>query len=168
MFGGDERLDRHSGVRPPPVPLRARPRHAGIHAHGCGGCSNAADLHQERERTRNDMNLMNSTSVICAQRPFSKRADHAPGRSGRKSGTWFWRSPRIRWTIVEGQSLAVLVPGPHEFGSAYHLRLYSIASPRSGEGGKADTFSICVRRCFYIDDVSGERYPGMLRTIFAT
>lgn len=60
----------------------------------------------------------------------------------------------------EGQSLAVMVPGPHEFGNLYHLRLYSIASPRTGEEGKPDRISICVRRCFYIDPVSGERYPG--------
>lgn len=62
--------------------------------------------------------------------------------------------------VVEGQSIGVLVPGPHEFGNKYHLRLYSVASPRRGENGKADTISICVRRCFYIDDISGERYPG--------
>jgi ferredoxin--NADP+ reductase len=62
---------------------------------------------------------------------------------------------------MEGQSIAVILDGPAEFGSPRHLRLYSIASPRSGEGGHLGTFSICVRRCFYIDDVSGERYPGV-------
>ncbi len=63
---------------------------------------------------------------------------------------------------VEGQSIGVLVPGPHDlFGDAYHFRLYSIASPRRGENGFPDSFSICVRRCYYIDDVSGERYPGL-------
>lgn len=61
---------------------------------------------------------------------------------------------------MEGQSVGVVVPGPHEFGNRSHFRLYSIASPRLGEGGKRDRFSICVRRCYYIDDVSGERYPG--------
>lgn len=60
----------------------------------------------------------------------------------------------------EGQSIGVLAPGPFEFGNKHHLRLYSIASPRSGEAGKHNHLSICVRRCFYIDDVSGERYPG--------
>ena len=38
---------------------------------------------------------------------------------------------------IEGQSIGVLVPGPHDFGEAYHFRLYSIASPRNGEDGKA-------------------------------
>ena len=63
--------------------------------------------------------------------------------------------------FVEGQSIGVLTPGPHEFGNPSHLRLYSIASSRHGEGGQAMTISICVRRCFYVDEVSGERYPGV-------
>jgi ferredoxin--NADP+ reductase len=65
-----------------------------------------------------------------------------------------------KMAFVEGQSLGVLVPGPHEFGNRLHMRLYSVASPRSGEKGQAARFSLCVRRCFYIDPVSGERYPG--------
>lgn len=61
---------------------------------------------------------------------------------------------------LEGQSIGVLPPGPPEFGNPYHLRLYSIASPREGENSSENTISICVRRCFYIDEVNGERYPG--------
>lgn len=63
--------------------------------------------------------------------------------------------------FVEGQSIGVLVPGPHEFGNEYHMRLYSIASSRQGENQNLAEISICVRRCFYIDDVSGERFPGV-------
>jgi ferredoxin--NADP+ reductase len=63
--------------------------------------------------------------------------------------------------FIEGQSLAVLVPGPHEFGNEYHMRLYSVASTRRGDDGNGDSISICVRRCFYLDEVSGERYPGI-------
>lgn len=62
---------------------------------------------------------------------------------------------------LEGQSVGVLVPGPHEFGNPYHMRLYSIASARRGEEQNMSEISLCVRRCFYIDDVSGERYPGV-------
>jgi ferredoxin--NADP+ reductase len=73
--------------------------------------------------------------------------------------------PEDDFNFVEGQSIGVLVPGPHEFGNPYHLRLYSIASTRSGAlHGEADagqTIDICVRRCFYIDEVSGESYPGV-------
>lgn len=62
---------------------------------------------------------------------------------------------------VEGQSIGVLVPGPHAFGNANHMRLYSIASAREGEAHNMSEISICVRRCFYIDEVSGERFPGV-------
>ncbi len=68
--------------------------------------------------------------------------------------------PDRTFHFIEGQSVGVLVPGPHEFGNEYHMRLYSIASGRQGEGDAA-CFSLCVRRCFYIDEVSGEQYPGV-------
>lgn len=68
--------------------------------------------------------------------------------------------PLRRFKYQEGQSIGVLVPGPHDFGARHHLRLYSIASSRKGESGRGTTLSICVRRCFYIDEINGERYPG--------
>lgn len=68
--------------------------------------------------------------------------------------------PAGEFDFSEGQSVGVLAPGPHDFGAQHHLRLYSIANSRRGEAGKANTISICVRRCFYIDEVNGERYPG--------
>lgn len=58
-----------------------------------------------------------------------------------------------------GQSVGVLVPPPHELGNYPHLRLYSIAGIDSQLD--ASTISICVRRCFYIDPVSGEQYKGL-------
>jgi ferredoxin--NADP+ reductase len=69
--------------------------------------------------------------------------------------------PDATFHHVEGQSIGVLVPGPHEFGNENHLRLYSIASARLGENQNMAEISICVRRCFYLDEVSGERYPGV-------
>jgi ferredoxin--NADP+ reductase len=83
-----------------------------------------------------------------------------PGSDAEVRHLVFEMPPNQKFEFVEGQSLAVLVPGPHEFGNPYHMRLYSIASPRCGENGRRARFSLCVRRCFYIDDVSGERYPG--------
>jgi ferredoxin--NADP+ reductase len=60
-----------------------------------------------------------------------------------------------------GQSIAVLAPGSPDFGHEYHLRLYSVADlPERGEGGKP-RIKICVRRCAYVDEYSGERYPGI-------
>ena len=65
------------------------------------------------------------------------------------------------FNYLEGQSLGVLVPGPHTFGNEHHLRLYSIANSRQGEQGEFTEVSLCVRRCHYIDEVSGEQYPGV-------
>ena len=58
-----------------------------------------------------------------------------------------------------GQSIGVLVPGPHEFGQKEYLRLYSIAGGGPGDDGKP-MISLCVKRCFYVDDFNGERYEG--------
>lgn len=65
------------------------------------------------------------------------------------------------FNYLEGQSVGVLVPGPHAFGNAQHFRLYSIANSRQGEQGEFTEISLCVRRCFYIDEVSGEQFPGI-------
>jgi len=59
----------------------------------------------------------------------------------------------------EGQSIAVVVPGPHAFGNKYHVRRYSIAGGQADDDGV--TMEFLVRRCFYVDEVSGERYPGI-------
>ncbi|QVL49421.1 MAG: oxidoreductase [Thiocapsa sp.] len=63
--------------------------------------------------------------------------------------------------FVEGQSIGVVVPGPHPFGNAYHVRRYSIANARSVPIDTGVELDLLVRRCFYIDEVSGERYPGI-------
>ncbi len=67
--------------------------------------------------------------------------------------------PGFEYTV--GQSVGVLIPGPHEFGNKEHLRLYSIAGGRPHPGEAGVDIELCVRRCFYIDEVSGERYPGV-------
>ena len=58
-----------------------------------------------------------------------------------------------------GQSLGVVVPGPHEFGHAEHVRLYTVAN--AGSNGDAASVDICVKRCSYIDEFSGERHKGI-------
>lgn len=63
--------------------------------------------------------------------------------------------------FVEGQSIGVVVPGPHPFGNPYHLRRYSIANARPRPEDETVDLDILVRRCFYIDEISGERYPGI-------
>jgi ferredoxin--NADP+ reductase len=63
--------------------------------------------------------------------------------------------------FVEGQSIGVVVPGPHPFGNPFHVRRYSIANARSIPLDTGVALDLLVRRCFYIDEVSGERYPGI-------
>lgn len=67
--------------------------------------------------------------------------------------------PAFRY--LEGQSIGVVVPGPHPFGNPYHLRRYSIANAREVALEDGVELELLVRRCFYIDEVSGERYPGI-------
>jgi len=67
--------------------------------------------------------------------------------------------PSFRY--VEGQSIGIVIPGPHPFGNKYHMRRYTIVNNGGvGPDGVAE-LSILVRRCFYIDEVNGERYPGI-------
>jgi ferredoxin--NADP+ reductase len=58
-----------------------------------------------------------------------------------------------------GQNVAVLVTGPHDFGQRQHVRLYTLASTPDEAG--PGRFSLCVRRCSYLDPYSGERFPGI-------
>lgn len=63
------------------------------------------------------------------------------------------------FTYGIGQSIGILVPGPHEFGQKEYLRLYSIAGSAKGDGIHP-VISLLVKRSFYVDDVNGERYEG--------
>jgi ferredoxin--NADP+ reductase len=57
-----------------------------------------------------------------------------------------------------GQTIRVMAPG--QFGNKYHARFYSIADPEV-ESEEGTEFTLCVRRCSYIDDFSGEEYKGV-------
>ncbi|TWU43435.1 Ferredoxin--NADP reductase [Novipirellula aureliae] len=62
---------------------------------------------------------------------------------------------------VVGQNIGVLAPGQAELGQEFHLRLYGIADlPKTSSDGRKQ-ITICVRRCSYIDQYSGEEYPGV-------
>lgn len=67
--------------------------------------------------------------------------------------------PESSLYFMEGQNIGVLVPGPHPFGNKAHHRYYTIANAR--DTGTGVELELLVRRCFYIDEVSGERYPGI-------
>jgi len=61
----------------------------------------------------------------------------------------------------EGQHIGVIVPGPHEFGHDKHFRLYTIANSPCAKDCNEVMIELCVRRCFYIDEFSGEEHPGI-------
>ncbi len=63
--------------------------------------------------------------------------------------------------IKPGQNVGVLTPGHEEFGQDHHLRLYSIADVpvKTADGGIR--IHLCVRRCSYIDEYSGEEFRGL-------
>ncbi|MGB5454058.1 MAG: oxidoreductase [Sedimenticolaceae bacterium] len=67
--------------------------------------------------------------------------------------------PAFRFSV--GQSIGVVVPGPHPMGNQFHTRRYSIASGHRHSSGDEIELELLVRRCFYIDDISGEKYPGI-------
>lgn len=62
--------------------------------------------------------------------------------------------------FLEGQNIGVLTPGPHPYGNKLHHRYYTIANARKSPDGEGVELELLVRRCFYIDEVSGEQYPG--------
>ncbi|TWT69106.1 ferredoxin reductase domain-containing protein [Crateriforma conspicua] len=63
--------------------------------------------------------------------------------------------------VEVGQNFGVLAPGNPALGQEHHLRLYSIADVPRTNGDGTTEFTMCVRRCDYIDDFSGERYKGV-------
>ncbi len=68
---------------------------------------------------------------------------------------------RDDFAYAVGQAIGILAPGDPAFGQEHHFRLYSVADlPTRGPGGKP-RIKICVRRCSYLDEYSGERYPGV-------
>lgn len=68
---------------------------------------------------------------------------------------------RSQFDYQPGQSIGVLVPGPHEFGHEHHFRLYTVADTASGSTEDKPRITIVVRRCTYIDEFSGERFDGV-------
>jgi ferredoxin--NADP+ reductase len=60
-----------------------------------------------------------------------------------------------------GQSVGVIAPGAAEFGHEHHFRLYSVADLLERSEAGRPRIKICVRRCSYVDDYSGEVYPGV-------
>jgi ferredoxin--NADP+ reductase len=62
--------------------------------------------------------------------------------------------------LKPGQSIGVIVPGPHSHGQSEHFRLYTLAGIVRGTDGRTHV-EILVKRCTYLDPYSGEAYPGV-------
>ena len=68
---------------------------------------------------------------------------------------------RPGFSYEAGQSIGVIAPGDPQLGGKEHFRLYSVADlPERSEQG-LPRIKICVRRCNYIDEYSGEQYRGV-------
>jgi len=63
---------------------------------------------------------------------------------------------------IEGQSVGIIPPGEREAGKSHKARLYSIASARTGDDGSSTTATICVKRVFIEDKITGSRVPGLV------
>jgi ferredoxin--NADP+ reductase len=67
----------------------------------------------------------------------------------------------LDYRYLEGQSLGVLPPGADDRGRPNKLRLYSIASTRTGDDGRGRTASLCVKRVVYQDPTTGAPRRGV-------
>lgn len=61
--------------------------------------------------------------------------------------------------FLEGQSIGVIPPGVDANGRPHQMRLYSIASARTGENGMAGTFALTIKRT--VEDNEGQPYRGI-------
>jgi sulfite reductase alpha subunit-like flavoprotein len=68
-----------------------------------------------------------------------------------------FRTDNLYFDSKVGSCVRILAPG--QYGNPYHTRLYFIADSESSDDGAS--YEICVRRCFYVDDASGEEYAGV-------
>ena len=60
-----------------------------------------------------------------------------------------------------GQSVGVIVPGIPEIGHTHHFRLYTVADTyQIGDSGYPH-LKLCIKRCNYIDEYSGELFQGV-------
>ncbi len=67
-----------------------------------------------------------------------------------------------KWSgyFKDGRNIGVFAKGDESFGSPLLFRLYTIAGITGIENDKQSLIDICVKRCFYIDEINGEKYPG--------
>jgi ferredoxin--NADP+ reductase len=69
-----------------------------------------------------------------------------------------FRTDDLAFDAMPGNCFRVMAPG--QYGNKYHMRLYTLAE-QDRSASKTTEFTLCVRRCSYIDDFNGEEYPGV-------
>lgn len=67
----------------------------------------------------------------------------------------------VHFDYQVGQSIGVIVPGSEEIGHPHHFRLYTLADTLERTNDGKPLLKICVKRCNYIDQYSGEEYQGI-------
>lgn len=68
---------------------------------------------------------------------------------------------RDNFSYLPGQTVGVIVSDNHAMGHKHHFRLYTVADiPSAADAGKPRV-TLCVKRCNYIDEYSGELYEGI-------
>lgn len=100
-----------------------------------------------------DLTVTSQATVVASTRITPENTDEV-----RQIYLHMDESPAL---FPQGQNVGVLVPGPHPFGKKEHHRYYTIANARPGSDGAGVELELLVRRCFYVDEVSGEQYPGI-------
>ena len=80
-----------------------------------------------------------------------------PGSSREDIKRMVFRTDNLYFDSKVGSCIRVLAPG--QYGNPYHARLYLIADSEPSDDGAV--YEICVRRCFYVDEASGEDYAGV-------
>jgi benzoyl-CoA 2,3-dioxygenase component A len=65
----------------------------------------------------------------------------------------------LPFPVLEGQSIGIIPPGLDAHGKPHHPRMYSVASPRTGEREGYNNLSLTVKRVTESD--AGEPIPGV-------
>lgn len=103
-----------------------------------------------------NLTTSNESALLSAQLISSTRI--TPAESPEEVRHLVFRTSDLGFDAKVGQSIRVMAPG--EYGNKYHTRLYTIADPETLNADNSE-FTLCVRRCFYTDDFSGEEYKGI-------
>lgn len=101
------------------------------------------------------LSIANDTKLYPATLIQSVRI--TPASSPEEVCNLTFRTNDLAFEAKTGQCIRVMAPG--EYGNRHHVRLYSIAGLNQAED--VTEFTLCVRRCFYVDDFSGEEYKGV-------